>query len=157
MHIFSYIFHVQDVLFRWNTNEPSHLFQVISYSRMEKWEPVVLCFSVEGAVNKKCLFIIVKRGILDNFSTPVHTDYICKTQYIAQIGNPFIHFVIQYIFCNWTLANSLSCCPPCLQIVFAQPPGHMTRGSQHVAVGLHSVTQHFRPSLQVLVSFLHFI
>lgn len=34
------------------------------------------------------------------FFTTVHADYICKFQYIAQIGNPFIHFVIQYIFCS---------------------------------------------------------
>lgn len=61
----------------------------------------MLCFSVEGAVNNKCLFIIVKRGILANFYTTVKIDYICKIQYIAQIGNPFIHFVIQYIFCSY--------------------------------------------------------
>lgn len=58
---------------------------------------MVLCFSAEGAVDNKCVFIIVKRGFLDNFFTTVHIDYICKIQYIAQIGNPFIHFIIQYI------------------------------------------------------------
>lgn len=61
--------------------------------RKKKREPVVLCFSVVGAANKS-VFITVKRGILDNFFTTVD---ICKIRYIAQIGNPFIHFVLQYI------------------------------------------------------------
>lgn len=81
-------------------------FRLFHIQGWKKWESVVLWFIVVEAVNK-CLFIIVKRGTLDNFLTTVHTDYICKIGYIAQIGNPFIHFVIQYIFCHWTLANSL--------------------------------------------------
>lgn len=60
---------------------------------------MVLPFNVEEAANT-CVFITVKRGILDTFfSTTVHID-ICKTQYIAQIGNAFIHFVLQNIFCR---------------------------------------------------------
>lgn len=43
-------------------------FRLCHIQGWKKWEPVVLCFSVEGAVNNKSLFIIVKRGILGNFS-----------------------------------------------------------------------------------------
>lgn len=48
--------------------------------------------------------MIIKRGILDNFFTTVHTDFF-MIQYIAQIGNPFIQFVLQFIFWRWTMAN----------------------------------------------------
>lgn len=85
------------------------------------------CYSEEGAVNNKCLFIIVKTtGFLDDLFATVHIDYICSIQSIAQIGNPFIHFVIQYIFCSCTMDNSLWYCPA-KSLVFTQPPGHMMR------------------------------
>lgn len=109
---------------------PLIYFTLFHIQNWNKWEPVVLYFSV-GTVNK-CLFIIVKRGILDNLFTTVHIDYICSIQYIAQIDNPFIHFVIQYIFCICTMDNSLWYCPA-KSLVLAQPPGHMMR--RHSACG----------------------
>ena len=93
-------------------------------------------------------------GILDNFFTTVHIDYICKIQYIAQIGNPF------HTFCNTVYSAAelwptvCRTAPPSPQTAFRPSRLAIRReGFQHAVVGLHSVTQHFRLSLQVLVSF----
>lgn len=134
MHIFSYTFPVEDVLFPWNEKE------ILSFTsghftfKVSNSEPVVLCFSAEGAANNKCIFIVVKIYL----SSEALFIFVRRSN-LFQIGN-------FHTFCNTVYL---------LQLNHSKLP-LPNKTFLPVVVGSLSVTKHFGPHCKCLF-LLHFI